>query len=489
MTGAPDPARWRGLAVCLVAGFMTLLDVSIVNVALPSIEQGLGASSSQLQWVLTGYALAFGLVLVSAGRLGDSHGRKRLFLIGLTVFIAGSLLCGIAGDATLLTLSRVLQGVGAGALQPQVTALIQSMFDGTERGRAFGLFGGTIGVSTASGPIIGGAILALVPGDDAWRWIFLVNLPIGVLALVLAWRWLPAGSSRPPERLDVVGSLLLGLAVLLVLLPLQERAVLGAGLTVASLVAAVVAGVGFTRWERRHAARGHTPLVRPELVREASYASGVTMGALFFAGFTAVFFTLSLYLQQGLGYTPLQAGLVQTPFAVASAVSAPLSGRAVATRGRALVVLGLCLVVAGLLAAVAVIALVAPAVGTTRTGLLLVLPLAVAGAGSGMVISPNVTLTLAGIGQADAGSASGVLQTFQRLSSAAGIAVVGSLFFMITAAGDPAGAAATALGCSALLVALALVPAVRDTRRRARVQRFDDADVEAHAHHVHAAVH
>lgn len=488
MSEQPDPARWRALGVCLVAGFMSLLDVSIVNVALPSIQSGLSATASQLQWVLTGYALAFGLVLVAAGRLGDFHGRKRLFMGGFALFLAGSLLCGLSGDAALLALARVVQGVGAGTLQPQVTALIQSLFTGDERGRAFGLFGGTVGLSTAAGPLLGGAVLELVPGEDAWRWIFLVNLPIGVVALVLAWRWLPSGSSRPAERLDVLGALLLGLAVVLVLLPLQERGGLGSLLIAASLLLAVGAAVAFTRWEHRWAARGHTPLVRPGLLAEPSFAAGVALGALYFAGFTAIFFTLSLHLQQGLGYTPLQAGLTQTPFAVAGAVSAPLSGRAVARHGRRLVVTGLCVVAAGLVGAVLVLALLAPAVETAWTGALLAVPLLVAGAGSGMVVSPNVTLTLARIGRGDAGSASGVLQTAQRLASAAGIALVGSLFFAVGAARGTAVGAAVALGASAVLVLAALGPAVHDARRQGRVERWRAAD-EEHAERVAASAH
>ena len=482
-----DPRRWRVLSVCLVAGFMSLLNVSIVNVALPSIEAGVGASESQLQWVLTGYALTFGLALVPAGRLGDSTGRKRLFLTGLALFLLASLACGLATGPETLILARLVQGVGAGVLNPQITAIIQSLFTGPERGRAFGLFGGTIGLSTAAGPLIGGAILQLVPGDDAWRWIFLVNIPVGLVAMGLAVRLLEHRTSGERQRLDWTGSLLLGVAVLLVLLPLQERSVLGAPLVVACLVLALVVGAGFLAWERRTAARGRTPLVRLGLLRQAAFTSGAGLGTLYFAGFTAIFFVLTLYLQQDVGYTPLQAGLTTTPFALAGMVSAPLAGRNVHRYGRRMVVTGLLLVTGGLLACIAVIELLAPAAGSGWTGPLLALPLLVAGAGSGMVVSPNVTLTLAGVEQRDAGSASGVLQTTQRLGSAAGIAVVGAVFFALDGSGSGRSAIGTALGVTALLIALALVPAVLDTRRQRREEAAADAaaDAEQHDHHTH----
>jgi len=489
----PDPRRWRVLSVCLVAGFMSLLNVSIVNVALPSIEEGVGASESQLQWVLTGYALTFGLALVPAGRLGDSAGRKKLFLAGLGLFLVASLACGLATGPETLVLARLVQGVGAGVLNPQITAIIQSMFTGPERGRAFGLFGGTIGLSTAAGPLIGGAILQLVPGDTAWRWVFLVNIPVGLVALVLAVRLLRHEASGERQRLDWTGSLLLGLAVVLVLLPLQERSVLGTPLVAACLVLALVVGAGFLAWERRTAARGHTPLVRLGLLRQAAFVSGAGLGTLYFAGFTAIFFVLTLYLQQDLGYSPLQAGLTTTPFAVAGAVSAPLAGRHVLRLGRRMVVTGLLLVTAGLLGSIAVIEVVAPQVGTGRTGLLLALPLLVAGAGSGMVVSPNVTLTLAGVEGRDAGSASGVLQTTQRLGSAAGIAVVGAVFFALEGSGSGRSAIGVALGVTTGLIALALVPAVLDTRRQGREERAaahehdgsSDADDPPHTHPEH----
>ena len=188
----PDPRRWRALTVCLSAGFMTLLDVSIVNVALPSIRTGLDASSGQLQWILAGYSLAFGLVLVPAGRLGDARGRKAAFLVSLAVFTLTSAAAGLAQTAWWLVAARLAQGVAAGMLNPQTSGVIQDLFRGPERGRAFGRMGATIGLSTAVGPLAGGLILALDDSSDGWRWVFLVNVPVGLVAMVMAWRLLPS---------------------------------------------------------------------------------------------------------------------------------------------------------------------------------------------------------------------------------------------------------------------------------------------------------
>lgn len=459
-----DPRRWKALVVTLVAGFMTLLDVSIVNVAVPSVERGLSASGGQIQWVLTGYAVAFALVLVPSGRLGDSYGRKRLWMLGLTVFTLSSLACGLVQDATVLAVVRVFQGFGAGMLNPQNTALIQTLFSGRERAKAFGIFGATVGVSTAVGPVLGGALIALVPGDWGWRSVFLINVPIGIAGLALAWRWIPTEERRPATRQDALGGVLLGVAVVLVLLGVQEREMLGWAAAAAIVVLALGVLYGFWRYEKRVARTQTVPIVDPALMKESSYTSGVVLGALYFGGFTAIFYTLSLYLQQGVGYSALVTGLAQTPFAVATAITAPLAGKAIAEHGRKITVVGLCLVVAGLLATVAVVLAVAPAVGEEWTGLLIAAPLALAGVGSGMVISPNITQTLSTVSGAESGSASGVLQTVQRIGGGLGIAVVGSVFLGL-AARDPALALAAALGTSAVLIAAALLPAVAELRR------------------------
>ena len=476
----PDPRRWRALSVCLVAGFMTLLDVTIVTVALPSIQASLGTGTAVLQWVVSGYALTFGLALVPAGRVGDAWGRRRVFLAGLVLFTVSSAACGLAPTATVLVVARLVQGVGGGVLTPQVSALIQQLFTGAERGAAFGLLGGVIGLSTAVGPLLGGLILVSVPGDDAWRWVFLVNLPVGAVLLVLATRLVPADAGRGRRQpLDPVGVVLLATALLLLLLPLLEAGALGTTASAVCVATAVALFAVFVRWEQRYARTGRTPVVDLRLVAHGPYAAGVTLGLLYFAGFTSIFFVLTLFLQLGLGYTPLEAGLTQTPFALGGALAAPLAGRVVHRLGRPLVIAGLVVTIAGLAATWVAVEVLTGRAEASVLGWALAVPLLVAGAGSGMVISPNTTLTLAEAQVARAGSAAGVLQTSQRVGSAAGIAAVGAVFFAVRGpldggnAGDAAWRAALGAGLAVAtgFVALALVPAVWDLNRRRRQRR------------------
>lgn len=199
----PSPRRWKALAVCLVVGFMTLLDVSIVNVALPSIQRGLGASSADLSWVVSGYALTFGLALVPAGRIGDARGRKTSFLVGLTLFTLASAGCGLSQSSSELVMSRLIQGIAGGILSPQVSGLIQLLFRGKERGRAFGMYGAVVGISTAVGPLLGGLLIQAAGEDTGWRWVFFVNLPIGACTFVAALRLLPV---RPRNRVSGFGA-------------------------------------------------------------------------------------------------------------------------------------------------------------------------------------------------------------------------------------------------------------------------------------------
>lgn len=458
----PDPRRWRALSVCLLAGFMTLLDVSIVNVALPSMQTGLGASASDLSWVISGYALTFGLVLVAAGRLGDDRGRKRMFLAGLALFTATSALAGAAQSGTWLVVARLLQGAAGGLLNPQVIGVIQQLFRGRERGRAFGLFGATVGISTAIGPLLGGLLLQGFGTHEGWRFVFYVNLPVGVLALFAGWRLLPrdtvAGGAR--RSLDLVGSVLLGAAVVAVMLPLidAEKGMSGAPWWLLAVGAVLLAG--FAAWERGYRRRGRQPLVNLALLRTRSYSMGAALGLAYFAGFTGIFFVITLFFQRGLGYSPLQAGASMLPFAVGSAVSAAVGGRIVSRYGRRLVVIGVAAVAVGL----AGTDLVIRWFDGGHVALATALPLAVAGIGSGLTIAPNSTLTLDEVPPAEGGTAAGVLQTGQRIGSAVGTAVAGALFFgtLATSHGDYHRAAAFGLRGSIVLVLVALVVGIVD---------------------------
>ncbi|MGW9308142.1 MFS transporter [Saccharomonospora azurea] len=466
-TGEPDPRRWRALAVTLTAGFMSLLDVSIVNVALPSIQEGLGATDAGVQWIVSGYALTFGLVLVSGGRLGDAVGRRRMFLIALSAFVLTSALAGAAVNETMLVVARLLQGMAAGMLTPQNSGLIQELFSGAERGRAFGAFGTTVSLSTAVGPVLGGVIIGLFGAEHGWRWVFFVNIPIGVLAFVLALRLLPKAPRRTTSlrsQLDFVGVVLLGLAVLGVLYPLVRSEQDGWGALWWMPLVAAVCAVAFVWWERRVVRRGGAPLLDVRLFTETpGYATGAAIGAVYFAGFAGIWLVFALYFQQGLGYTPLESGLVVTPFAIGAAVSATLAGRLVGRLGRKLTLIGLCLVVVGLGA----VGVIGPLVAGSVTGFAVALPLLVAGFGGGMVISPNTTLTLEAVPTRMAGVAGGALQTGQRIGTAIGVAVLASVFHVgIDSEGGYEAGLRWAMLSAVALVMLALVLAVFDIRRR-----------------------
>ena len=464
-----DRTRWRSLALCLTASAMTLLDLSIVNVALPSLRTSLGASDSDLQWIIAGYALAFGVVLVPAGRLGDARSRRTVFLAGVALFTLSSAVAGAAPSQTVLATARVLQGLAGGLIAPQTSGFIQNLFRGPDRARAFGLLGAVIGISTAVGPLLGGLLVNLGGPDLGWRLVFYVNVPIGLVLLPLAYRLLPrADLPRERQSLDPVGVGLFAAGVLLVLLPLvegeQDEPLRDRPWWL--LIPAVLLLAACLLWERSWARRGRETLIDLPLLRVRSFMFGLSLGTFYFAGFTAIFLVLTLYLQVGLGYNALQAGATQTPFAVGSAVASILGGRWLVRVGRGLAVIGLCLVITGLLA----IDLLAPDLDGL-VGLKLAPLLLLAGFGGGLVISPNVTLTLAEVDPRRAGSGGGMLQTAQRVGSAIGVAVVLAQFFAALAdsRGDYGAALSVSLRTTIGLIAVALLFAVLDlVRRRTR---------------------
>lgn len=460
-----DRQRWQALAIGLVAAFMTLLDVSIVNVAVPSIQRALQAGPSALQWVLSGYALTFGLVLVPAGRFGDARGRRNIFVFGLGMFTLASAAAGLATSPQWLIAARLVQGAAAGLVNPQVTGLIQQLFRGPERGRPFGLLGSTIGISTAIGPLLGGLLIQAFGEREGWRWVFYVNIPVGIAAILFAWRLLPARGAARRESLDPVGVGLLGVGVVLVLLPLvQERQWQGWAKWLLIPAGAAVLGC-FVLWEHRY--RRHSePVFDLALFRVRSYTLGSLIGLIYFAGFTAIFFVFTLYLQNGLGYSALIAGLSITPFALGAAASSAIGGRIVNRVGRPLVALGLAMTAAGLGAVVITLHFV-PGRGAP---LAIAAPLLVAGLGSGLVITPNQTLALAEVPIPQAGSAAGMLQTGQRVGAAIGIAGVGAVFFSALARPNVgwAGAFREALLITISFVSVGLVTALVDIRLHRR---------------------
>lgn len=426
----PDPRRWRTFAVCVAVASLTILDLSKVNVGLPSIEEAFGAGPTELQFIVAGYALAFGLVLVPAGRWGDLHSRRRLFLIGLAVFAIASLACALAPSIHLLAGGRIVQGIAAGLLMPQVLGLVQQLFVGPERGRAFGLFGAIIGLSTAFGPTLGGLLIAIGGEQDGWRLLFWMNIPLALILLPVAMRLLPRTQRRregAADTLDPVGVLLLGVAVLSLMLPF----VLTTGAPGDDparwwwLAAFVVSGAAFVLWERRYRASGRSPVVDFQLFRISSYRNGILIGTCYFAAMPATFLTLTLYLQQGLGLSPVVAGMVTIPFALCSAVSSWYSGRIVERFGRALVVAGIATVAVGF-AITAALGILLPA-DVAAWGM--AAAMLVAGIGGGAVISPNQTLLLADIPVESGGVAGSIGQLGQRVGTAVGLAAGTATFY------------------------------------------------------------
>ena len=425
-TSQGDGHGWRPVAVVLVGAFMALLDTTIVTVALPTIRTGLHASPATLEWVVSAYALAYGLTLIPAGRAGDRFGHKPLFLIGLTIFTLASAACGLSQNQGEIVAARAIQGIGAGIFYPAIAATIQLSFTGSQRSKAFSALGATIGVSIALGPVLGGLIIAGAGAHDGWRWVFLVNLFIGAVALPMAARQLPRARSRICRQFDPAGLCLLSAGLLLLLIPLVEGEQMGwPAWCYACFGGCVVAFALLVWWEVRAERRGGDPLLKPSLLAQPSFSAGAIFAVVYFAGFTSVFFTISILWQEGLARSALMTGLVAVPFSFGALVSAAISDKLSARMGRMVLVTGCAMVGIGLALVALVIHLTAPLPG----GWDLVGPLLFAGLGSGMVIAPNQDFVLARVPRREAGTASAVLGTAQRLGSAIGIAVIGTVLF------------------------------------------------------------
>jgi EmrB/QacA subfamily drug resistance transporter len=449
----PDvPNRMAVLAVLLTGGFMILLDATIVNVAIPSIQRNLHASYSAVEWVVSGYALAYGLLLIPAGRLGDRVGHKKTYLAGLAGFTIASVLCGTAASPAALVAWRVVQGAMAGLLNPPILAVIQAIFPPAQRARAFGFYGAVAGVATALGPLAGGLLITWNLHGWDWRPVFLVNLPIGIAGFAAAVWLIPEARGRR-DSLDFAGAALITAVLLLITYPLIEGRSAGwpAGM-MATLAAALPVLALFVAWERRIARRGRTPLVNVALFTNRSFAAGTAVSLVYFAGFIGLLFALSLCLQAGLGWSALHAGLTILPFAAGTFCGAAVSDLVTKRIGRGVLLIGSAVVAV----ATAAVILIIHQEGVALSSLSLLPALLIGGIGSGLVIAPNVDVVLSGVPLAEAGSASGVLNASQRLGQAVGIAVIGVALFGSLSSYAPRAAAATAPRLQHQLIAAGL---------------------------------
>ncbi len=419
---------------------MALIAVSIVNVALPSIQHGLGARDADVQWVLSGFALSFGVVLVAAGRAGDLLGRGGLYILGMAVYTAGAIAAGFAPSVEMLNVARFIMGIGAGLFNPQGVGMIQQYFSGRERGIAFGYFGTVVGIAVAIGPPLGGFLIRLGGPDLGWRLTMLVNVPVGILAIVLGFILFPrpymrrlrgpdgrpVGTLKTLKALDPVGAILLGLVVLTLMLPFMESGAtpwIWALLAVSAVLLAV-----WIKWEKRIKATDTAPMVDLDIFRIEHFRNGALIATLWFFGTTSIWVLVAQYFQNALGHSALVSGLVGLPAAILSSFASNWAGHRVDTYGRKIVIGGILITMAGLLLTVGVIAL-NDLYGVSEFWT--ILTLSFAGAAGGLVISPNQALSLRNVPLAYAGTAGAVLQTGQRIGTSVGLAVILAVTFAV----------------------------------------------------------
>ncbi|WP_271000726.1 MFS transporter [Listeria seeligeri] len=411
----------------ILGAFISLLDTTIVNVALPDITTALHATSETIEWVISGYALAFGLVLILAGRLGDKFGRKNIYIIGITLFLIMSITAGFATSESSLIVSRVIQGLAAGLFFPQINATIMDIYSGKKLGKIFGILGSVIGVGTAIGPLTGGLLIELFGVTNGWRAVFFVNVPFVLVTLVLATLYMPKRTiSKNKISFDFTGILLLTTALLLLLFPLISN---GANdfkpLDYLLMALSIPVFIVLYKWSVIQNKKGNQPLISPNLLKNNQFVSGMLLSLVYFAAFTSIFFVLSLTWQIGFDRSAILSGLAISPFALGSVLAASNSHRFIAILGRKLLMLGVILVIIGL----STVSIVFHLNEGAFSAWLLFLPLFIAGIGSGLIIAPLNSFTLSTVEGIERGGASGMFNTAQRIGSSFGIAFVGSVFF------------------------------------------------------------
>jgi EmrB/QacA subfamily drug resistance transporter len=422
----PHPRRWLILYVLLAAEVMDLLDSTIVNVAVPRIRTELGASTTQLQWIVGAYPLAVAAGLMIGARLGDLLGRQRLFVVGTAVFTAASFACGLAPSPGSLIAFRAVQGGAAAAMIPQGFGILRAIFPREELPKAFAVFGPVIGSAAIVGPIIGGGLVDLDLAGTGWRLVFFVNVPLGIAAVVGALLLVPDVRSAHARRLDPVGAVLAAAGMTALVYPLiQGREAGWPSWSFALLAAGVVLLLVFVVHQELRGRRGRNTLVEPALFRSRGYTSGLLVMEVYFASAIGLMFTLTLFLQLGQSYSPVRSGLALAPWAFGTAVGAGFGATALAPRfGRAVLQLGTLVTAAGMLLLVALVAH-----GGSTPYWALVPGALLGGLGFGLVVAPLFDVVLAAVDDRAVGPASGILNALQQLSGAVGVALLGTLFF------------------------------------------------------------
>jgi EmrB/QacA subfamily drug resistance transporter len=428
--GRPLPrlraSRWAPLPVVLSGTFMVVLDFFIVNVALPSMQSSLHASSSSIEWVVAGYGLTSAVFLISAGRLGDRIGRRRAFSLGLALFTLSSAACGAAGGPVTLVVARLVQGLAGALLMPNVMAIIGVVYTGADRVRALSVYGMVMGLAALGGQLVGGALLEANIAGLGWRSCFLINVPIGALALALTPKLVPDSRAPQAHAPDLIGTALVTLGLTAIVLPLVDGRQHGwPAWTWACLASAPVILAAFAGHQRRLARRGGAPLLDLSLFSERSFSAGLLAQLVFWCGQASFFLVLALYLQQGRGLSAMQSGLVFTILAAAYLATSLGAPALTAKHGRRVLAAGAIVLAAGHAILLATVA----GVGVGGSIALLIPGLILVGAGMGLGITPLATIILSGMRPEQAGSATGALTTMQNVGNSLGVAVIGVIFF------------------------------------------------------------
>ncbi|MFD0415896.1 MFS transporter [Streptomyces sp. NPDC127108] len=411
----------------MTAAFMDLVDVTIVNIAIPSIQRDEGASFSHIQWITAGYALALGAGLITGGRLGDIYGRKKIFLVGITGFTIASALCGFAANPDMLVASRILQGAMAALMVPQVLSIVHATFPAHERGKVFGLFGMVVGLGAVSGPLLGALLTEWNLFGLEWRPIFLINLPVGIAGLILGRKFIEESKAPKALKLDLVGVVLVTAGALMLLYPLTRGRELDWPVWGYVMMAGALVVFGaLVAYEKHKSKKDGSPLIELSLFKVKSFAGGIAVQTVFGVSLGIFFLVWTMYMQVGLGWSALRAGVTGVPFSIAVSAAAGLSVQVLVPRfGRKVLQAGALTMAAGVL----IYIWEADRYGAGIASWQMALPLVVMGLGMGLIVAPLTDAILSEVPREHAGSASGLLNTVQQMGNAFGLGLVSVVFY------------------------------------------------------------